>query len=168
MVYIVPWAPRGPDVAADEFVATPQADPGTLTAVRKRLERARLIGTALFVSTVRYRAISIDVTVTGDVRDPLALEASIRSALTSFIDPLEGGSNGSGWPFGEPPRVSAVMRQAEAAAGTGITVSNVSIALEGTAAEVCRDVVIGPNDLVWLHQMTLRLDSTVATSGGLR
>jgi hypothetical protein len=167
-VYIVPWAPRGPDIAADEFVPGPQADPGTLAAVQKRLQRARLIGTDLFVSSARYRPISVEVTVSGDVRDPVSLEATIREALTIFLDPLVGGGDGSGWPFGEPPRTSAVMRQAQTAAGVGITVSNVSIALEETPAAVCQDVVIGPNDLVWLQQMTLILDRTLTVSGGLR
>jgi hypothetical protein len=166
-VYVVPWAPRGPDISASEFIAKPQPDPGILAAVNKHLGRARLIGTALFLSAVRYRAISIEVTVSGDVRDPLALEAALRSALTSFLDPLEGG-DGGGWPFGEPPRASAILRVAETAAGPGVTIGNVSIALEGTPAAACQDVVIGPNDLVWLQQMTLRLDHTLTLTGGLR
>ena len=166
-VYIVPWAPRGPDILASEFIAKPRPDPGTLAAVKKHLGRARLIGTALFVSAVRYRAISIEVTVSGDVRDPLALEAGLRSALTSFLDPLKGG-DGSGWQFGESPRASAVLREAEVTAGPGVTVGGVSISLEGTPAAACQDVVIGPNDLVWLQQMTLRLDRTLTVTGGLR
>jgi hypothetical protein len=136
--------------------------------VQKRLQRARLIGTDLFVSSARYRAISVAVTVSGDVRDPVTLEANLREALTIFLDPLVGGGDGNGWPFGEPPRASAVMRQAQSTAGVGVTVSNVSIALEGTPAAVCQDVVIGPNDLVWLQQMTLILDRTLSVSGGLR
>jgi len=175
-VFVVPDAPRedlDASQADDAFVAAPVPDPGSLAAVRARLDRARLLGTELFVSGPRYRAVRLQVVLRGDSHDVEAVRAALRQRLQRFLDPLAGGDAGTGWPFGEPLRQAALLREAEAAAGKGLRAALVAIGLDGAApAETCAAVEIGAHDLPWLQDLTLVLQpdpaATAAQAGGLR
>ena len=86
--------------------------------------------------------------------------------MRRFLDPLTGGDQQDGWPFGAPVRPSALLRVAQQAAGHDGDVSRVAIALDaGTAWEDCRDVAIRPHELVTLAEPA---DVTVLFSPGSR
>lgn len=171
-VYIVPEVPRedlDPDLVEGAFVAAPLPDPGQLAEVSAELERARLIGTELFVSAPRYRAVRLSASLRGDVHDPAALQQSVFDRLQRFLDPLVGGDDRTGWPFGEPVRASVMLREVQAEVGPQARVTQVAIGLDGNEPdESCRAVAIGPNDLVWLQGLSLQLERSAAASGGLR
>lgn len=171
-VYIVPEVPRedlDPDLVEDAFVAAPLPDPGQLAAVQAELERARLIGTELFVTAPRYRAVLLSATLRGDVHDLAALQQGVFDRLQSFLDALVGGDDGTGWPFGEPVRASVMLREVQAVVGPQARVTQVAIGLDGNEPdESCRAVAIGPNDLVWLQGLSLQLERSAAPAGGLR
>ena len=167
-VFIVPWAPRSGE-PAEEFVPTPRADAGMLAAVRKRLGRARLLGTQVFVRPAIYRAVALHVDVAGERGDASGVQATLFAALRGFLDPLSGGDRnpGTGWEFGTPLRPSMLLRRAQQALGPGLTVTRVAISLEGAAAEDCGDVAPGANALPWLQALSVTL-TPAAVSGGLR
>jgi len=172
-VYVVPAVPRG-DADWDQpgFVPAPRPDPGLLSQVCAALGRARLLGEELFVREPRYRAAPLRVEVTGAPRDPAAVRAKVRRALRQYLDPLVGGDDATGWPFGAPLRPSALLRVAQQAAGHDGQVASVAIALDdGATWEDCRDVAIGPHDLVKLEpgDITVRFGpgSGTAAAGGL-
>jgi hypothetical protein len=171
-VYIVPDAPRedvDSDLVEDAFVAAPIPDPGVMAAVDARLQRARLVTTELFVSAPRYRSVKLRALLRGDVADPQALRSLVHERLCRFLDPLEGGDDGDGWPFGEPVRASVMLREVQAAVGKQLRVALVAIGLDGDEpAESCGALAIGPHDLVWLEELSLQLDRSVAAAGGLR
>ncbi len=171
-VYIVPDAPRedlDSDLVESAFVPAPMPDSGVMAAVDARLQRARLVTTELFVSAPRYRAVRLRAFLRGDVDDPSALRSTVRERLQRFLDPLEGGTDGDGWPFGEPVRASVMLREVQAAVGKQVRVAMVAIGLDGDEpAESCGAVAIGPHDLVWLEELSLQLDRSVAAAGGLR
>ncbi|MGT2476689.1 hypothetical protein [Paraburkholderia terrae] len=168
-VFIVPWAPRGDSVPSDDFVATPVADEGMLAAVRKRLDRARLLGTQVFVRTVAYRAVDLHADVSGASEDAAAVRARLFGDLRTFLDPLTGGDSdpAEGWEFGAPLRPSMLLRRAQLSLAPGLTVTRVAIALDGLAAEDCRDTSPGQHGLPWLRSLTVTL-SPAPFSGGLR
>ncbi|HMF57059.1 MAG TPA: hypothetical protein VK619_12015, partial [Pyrinomonadaceae bacterium] len=119
-VFVVPEAPREEIFETDAegaFVAAPVPDPGALAMARARFERARLVASELFVSAPRYRKVSLTVEVNADIADPLAMRQRINDRLKDFLDPLLGGDDGTGWPFGEPLRPSALLREAQQALG---------------------------------------------------
>jgi hypothetical protein len=149
-VYVVPAAPRGDaDWDQPDFVAAPQPDPGMLSQVNTTLANARLLGEELFVREPRYRTARLRVQVTGTPRDPAATRAKIQLALRQYLDPLTGGDDGTGWPFGAPLRPSALLRVAQQAIGHDGEVASVAVALDdATSWEDCRDTAIGPHDLV--------------------
>jgi len=95
-----------PSVADDQgrldFAAL-QPDPTTLSAIATYLESRRTIGARVVVEPPAYQG----VTVVAALRprpwaDPARLEADALGALYKLLNPLSGGPDGRGWPFGRP------------------------------------------------------------------
>jgi predicted phage baseplate assembly protein len=168
-VFVVPYAPRGEHVDADERVPAPLPDAGAVQAVRARLESARMVGTQVWVCPPRYRPVRLAVRILGDPVDPPTARARVAEALRRFLDPLEGGDDRDGWPFGDPLRPSVLMREASRADGDG-DVDSVSIGLDGAVpSESCQEVRIGPHDLPALIDVAVTFAPNVrARAQGLR
>ena len=90
-IVIIPYLPR----------SGPEPSPGLVRAVRRHLERRRMITTWLHVTGPTYVVVA--------VRARIAAEPGFRSsdivrrvedALSAYFDPLAGGAGGNGWPFG--------------------------------------------------------------------
>jgi hypothetical protein len=171
-VFIIPYAPRERAIdpkAESDYVIAPIPDPGAVRAVRARLEAARLVASEVFVLAPRYRSVSIVIDITAEPVDPLPLRQRITERLQDFLDPLIGGDQKDGWPFGEPVRPSVLLREAQQALGTSGEVVAVYIGIDDNPAdENCDDVKIGEHDLVTLEQVTVRLQQSASASGGLR
>ncbi|MER6917286.1 putative baseplate assembly protein [Streptomyces sp. NPDC000594] len=145
-VRIVPRVPRGGD-PADE-IAAPLPDPGALRAVADRLALTRLLTSEVFVRPPVYREVALRVDLAGAPADRARVAAVVAAALRRHLDPLTGGADGEGWPFGEPLRPSGLLRAAQRALGDLAEVAGVAIGLDGAAPdEDCRDVRIGPAEL---------------------
>jgi predicted phage baseplate assembly protein len=166
-VVIVPGVPRnrlggGPEVAA------PIPDPGALAAVRANLERARLVGTELFVDAPRYRQVRLAVTPGAAVADPVGLHRRLLEGLGRYLDPLTGGPDGDGWPFGEPLRPSELLGVAQELAGRAAVLDAVAVGIDGAApSEACLDVAIAAHELVVLRDLTLAAPPAGSGNGGL-
>jgi len=159
-LFVVPWAPRP---AAAEWrapvpglVRAPHPDRGALGAVRRRLEARRLVTSRVFVEPVRYRPVSLAVSIAAEAADPEALEELVAAALERYLDPLAGGDGGDGWPFGEPVRPSALMRRVEEVLGDDGDVERVAVGLDGEPPDAdCEDSEIEPHELVHLDRLTV-------------
>ena len=167
-VFIVPDAPR--DDKACAIVVAPQPDAGALAAVTARLDAARLLGTELYVRAPIYRDVAVAVDVEADTEASDAMRAEVAAWLGRFLDPLVGGDQQTGWPFGGPLTPSVLLRRAQDVIGDRGEVVCVSIRRLGTDAEDenCNDVDIGPNALPALRQVTTRVTASRATIGGLQ
>jgi hypothetical protein len=169
-VFVVPWAPRGEAIdVGEKREPAPLPDPGALTAVRAYLERARMVGTEVWVCPPRYRTVRLGVRVLGDPVDPESARVRVEEALRRFLDPLEGGDDRAGWPFGDPIRPSVLMRETVPAVEEG-EVESVAIGIDGAdPSEDCREVPIGLHDLPALADVTVRFEADRrGRSGGLR
>jgi hypothetical protein len=143
-------------------------DRGALEAIAARLEAARLLTTQVFVRVPRYRAVNVLVTAAGDPVDPAAMADVARRALALHLDAVAGGNEGNGWPFGHPLRPSELVRVVQDVLGGAAMVSSVAVALDGAvASESCRDVPIGPHDLVYLDSCRVTLQRNVSRAGVL-
>jgi len=71
------------------------------TAVQKYLDDYRLLTVRLDIREPGYLPIAVDLTVvpTPDA-DPQRVRADIERQLYKFLNPIVGGQEGSGWPFG--------------------------------------------------------------------
>jgi predicted phage baseplate assembly protein len=167
-VFVVPDAPRG-EPGDGAFVAAPMPDPGMLAAVAAQLEGARLLGSELFVEPPRYRHVQLLVTISTPAPDE-QLRTAIEADLREYLDPLVGGDSRDGWPFGEPLRPSALLRRAQAIAGTSAQIASVAVGLDGEPPDQrCEDVAIGAHDLVVADAVELRGEVPVVdVEGGLR
>jgi predicted phage baseplate assembly protein len=164
-VTIVPYADRDREPGA--WTAAPQPDAGAIETVRRRLERARLLGQEIFVLAPEYRAVSVDLSVSattraGDVRGRIVDE------LRRFLDPLVGGSEKRGWPFGGAVRPSALAGVVQRLLGSEATVTRVALALDDGPWTDCADAEIGERELVYLASANVRWVAALPAGGGLR
>src|SRR5215211_768655 len=100
-VVVVPRSAEGKPVPSE----------ATLRRVCRYLDERRLVTTGLVVSGAEYH--DLDVLVDARVRgsaDLRAVRDTIESMLWSFLNPLTGGEDGAGWPFGEDVAHSQLVR----------------------------------------------------------
>ncbi|MFD9702950.1 putative baseplate assembly protein [Lentzea sp. NPDC059081] len=97
-VLVVPSAPQvGGRIRFEELLP----HESSLTAIAARLDQVRLIGTTVLVEPPLYRG----VTVVARVQARRGVNAErvhdeATEALYAFFNPLTGGTEGKGWPFG--------------------------------------------------------------------
>jgi hypothetical protein len=96
------------------------------------------------------------------------LEDRVRDALVRHLDPLLGGADGEGWPFGGTVRPSALVGVVSDALGPEATVTDLTVALDGGTPSGCVDLAIGSPELVYLRSVDIRWVTTVPTGGGLQ
>jgi predicted phage baseplate assembly protein len=119
----------------------PQPTPGTLALVQRYLNRRRIIGTRVEVTAPRYLTVSIRTTVRAlPGTSPSLLIARVRAALDAFLDPLTGGPDGKGWPFGRNVYRSEIMQVIDGTSG----VDNVATLdlIPGDCEPVCGNVCV--------------------------
>jgi hypothetical protein len=92
----------------------------------------------------------------------------IVDALRRYLDPLAGGSERDGWPFGGPVRPSALAGVVQKTIGPEATVTRLSVALDDGPPSDCSDLAIGPRELVWLGEATITWVAALPAGGGLR
>jgi predicted phage baseplate assembly protein len=111
---VVPYVPA--DSAGrlpyDEL-ASPRAD--LLSALADHLDRRRLVGTRLLVAPPVYQGVTVVARVVASAADERTrgdVQAAAVRAVHRHLSPLDGGPDGTGWPFGRPVHdyeVSAVL-----------------------------------------------------------
>jgi predicted phage baseplate assembly protein len=89
----------------------------TLRRVTDYLDERRPVGVRLLVEPPFYQGVTVVARLTARPRRPIAVveEAALR-ALQAYFDPLTGGPDGTGWPFGRPVQAGeayAVLQQVE-------------------------------------------------------
>jgi predicted phage baseplate assembly protein len=135
-VVVVPFLPVG----------RPMPSRGLLRAVAVHLCPRRIVGTRVEVSGPTYT----DVSVRARVRiDRLArrgdLQTRVTAALDAFFDPLTGGPDRAGWPFGRDVHRLEVMQVIDEVPG----VDHVEeLELLTASCPQCGNVCLGPIGLV--------------------
>jgi hypothetical protein len=167
-VFVVPAAPRDDGCG---IVPAPVPDAGALAAVAAALDAARLLGTELVVRPPIYRKVRLGVAVRSNSAAPDRLRQAVTARLARFLDPLTGGDDGTGWPFGEKLRPSVLLRQAQDAIGAGGEAAGVAITLPDATppvqAESCADVEIGARALPALEHVAVSIAPPPRAAGGL-
>lgn len=136
-VIVLPGLPEG----------RPQPSAGLLGAVRAYLAPRRVLGTRLIVTGPRYAEVSVRAQVQAGVGVSLtAVRDRIVAALDRFFDPLIGGPNGEGWPFGRDIYRTEVLQVIDETPGVDHILS---LDLIGDCGEPgCGNLCIGPLSLV--------------------
>jgi predicted phage baseplate assembly protein len=95
-----------------------QPSPALLKQVSGYLDERRLLTTFLAIGPPDYTTASVVARLRREgSADAVALEAEIRRRLYRFINPLVGGPDGKGWPFGRSLNLAAVFALLQATPG---------------------------------------------------
>jgi hypothetical protein len=145
-VIVLPYLPQG----------SPMPTPGLLAAVSAYLRPRRVIGTRVEVVAPTYLEVAVQATVqsmTGTNRTNL--QQAIVTALNNFLDPLAGGPDGTGWPFGRDVYRSEIMKVIDAVAGVDYITLLALLADSGQPQ--CGNVCLGATWLVQAgtHKITV-------------
>jgi predicted phage baseplate assembly protein len=94
-----------PNVAGDEVGRLRREelipDEGTLQRIVDALEARRLVGTRVLVAPPQYAGLTVVADVHARERfDADEVHDAVLRALYGLLDPLTGGPDGTGWPFG--------------------------------------------------------------------
>jgi hypothetical protein len=136
-VIILPYLPVG----------RPTPNPGLKNAVAKYLRRRRVIGTRVEVAGPTYIEVGVTATVQAAPKvSKSALRQRIVDALNQFLDPIAGGPDGTGWPFGRDVYRAEIMQVIDRVAGVDHIVSIELLA--GSCEPQCGNVCLGPTWLV--------------------
>jgi len=128
-------------------VAEPMPSAGLLAAVKRYLNRRRVLCTRLEVVAPTYVVITVTATVqllTG--ASAAGTASSIQTALAGFLNPLTGGPAGLGWPFGRSVFQAEILRIIADVPGVDYVTSLELTADSGTPQ--CGDIAICPDVLV--------------------
>ena len=143
---VVPELPRG----------NPQPSPGLLNIVRCYLERHRVIGTRLLVVGPEYLVVTVRATIRSKAgADPERVHAQILLELDAFMDPLTGGPNGRGWPFGRDVYRSEVLQVIDNVTGVDHVLSLELI--PGAGESQCGNLCVCPNWLLTPGQHDIKV-----------
>jgi predicted phage baseplate assembly protein len=95
--------PQLPEEEAVRYIPLPRLalPPALDSRITAFLNERRLLTTQLDVRAAGYKRIRVDAQVVARPEvDERRLQADIRAALDRFVNPLRGGPEGTGWPFG--------------------------------------------------------------------
>jgi predicted phage baseplate assembly protein len=115
-VLVVPTA-----AARDGWLRFDQLVPSeeTLQTITDRLEECRVIGTRAIVEPPVYRGVTVVAKLKARSRqNPTRLQEAALQALYAYFDPISGGPQGTGWPFGRPVNVGEVYSVLQGLRGT--------------------------------------------------
>lgn len=120
-VLVVPYVSRtGGRISFEDLIPTDD----TLERVSVRLEQARVIGARVVVEPPLYRGITVVAELKAAVNaDRTELQAAAEAALYDYFDPLLGGPDGSGWPFGRLLHVGEIYSVLQPLAGMALVLN---------------------------------------------
>jgi predicted phage baseplate assembly protein len=91
----------------------------TVEKIAARLDECRPIGTRLLVEPPRYRWLTVTARLRARPRvDHQQLEAAVLEALYSYYNPVSGGPDRDGWPFGRTVIPGEAFALLQSLAGT--------------------------------------------------
>jgi predicted phage baseplate assembly protein len=118
-----------------ETDSMPLPGQGFLDTVSRHLDKHHLVTTGVSVVGPKYVRISVGCTVKIRKRSsPSAVAAMVEEALVQFLDPLHGGPDRKGWPFGRSVFPSEIYQVVDAVEGVDYA-TDVSIIAEGEYQE---------------------------------
>ncbi|MBW5254062.1 putative baseplate assembly protein [Streptomyces poriferorum] len=138
-----------------------------LAAVSGRLDERRLVGTRLIVEPPAYVGVTVVAELVADAVDADRVRAEALDALFRHIDPLRGGTDGTGWPFGRPVQYGEIFAVLQAVPGVRL-VDEVRLfpadPLTGRRGGAADRIDVAANALVFSHQHQVVV--TAAGPGG--
>jgi predicted phage baseplate assembly protein len=135
---------------------------GTLERIADRLDDVRLVGTRVLVEPPRYRGVTVVARLVARTRlDPEEIRTRALGALYTYLNPLTGGEDGTGWTFGRRVSHGEVFALLQSVRGVDVVEdarlygANPVTGERGT--EVTR-LPVGPGGLVFSYDHQVRVE----------
>lgn len=137
----------------------PQAD--TLQAIAEHLDERRPVGVRVLVEPPFYQGVTVVARLSPRPRADVAqLATDAERALHRYFEPLQGGPDGDGWPFGRPVQAGEVYAVLQQLAGTEI-VEDVKLfaadPITGRRGEAVQRIDIDKHALVFSFRHQVRV-----------
>jgi len=135
----------------------------TLRAIASRLEESRLVGTRVLVEPPLYQGVTIVARLRSRPRASVArVEAAALDALFHHLNPINGGPDGHGWPFGRPVQAGEIFSILQAVPDVEL-VQDVRIfgadPTTGERGQATQRLDVAPNSLVFSYEHQVRVES---------
>ncbi|MGC0314223.1 putative baseplate assembly protein [Kitasatospora acidiphila] len=157
-----------PDAVADEgdrlrFEQLIPSEP-MLAAIAQALDERRLIGTRLVVQPPNYQGVTVVARLTTRSPDAERVREAALEALFRYLNPLRGGADGTGWPFGRAVQYGEMFGVLQRVPGVAV-VEELRLfpadPITGRRGAPAERVDVEPDALVFSHQ-----HQVVVTEGG--
>ncbi len=159
-VLIVPAVP-----ATDGRIRFEQLVPGeeTLQRITERLDESRVIGTRIIIEPPVYRGVTVVARLKPRPRaNPTRLRDAAIAALYRYLDPIVGGPDGTGWPFGRPVSVGEIYATLQGLRETEL-VEDVRLfgadPLTGERGAATQRLELDPNALVFSYEHQIMVEA---------
>jgi predicted phage baseplate assembly protein len=135
----------------------------TLQRIRDRLDESRVIGTRILVEPPVYRGVTVVARLKARPRaNPTRLRDTAVLALYRYLDPITGGPDGAGWPFGRPVTVGEIYATLQGLRETEL-VEDVRLfgadPLTGERGAATQRLELDPNALVFSYEHQVMVDA---------
>jgi predicted phage baseplate assembly protein len=117
-VLIVPAAPvvRG-TIQFEDLVPTLE----TMEKIKERLEDARLIGTRVLIEPPLYQGVTVVARIQPRARaSATRIREEAMERLNGYLNPLTGGPDGGGWPWGRPVQAGEIFSVLQSVRGVDL------------------------------------------------
>ncbi|MER6069606.1 putative baseplate assembly protein [Streptomyces sp. NPDC001817] len=91
-----------------------------LAAITESLDERRLIGTRLVVEPPVYQGVTVVARLATAPEDTDRVRDAALAALFRYLNPLHGGPDGTGWPFGRPVQYGEIFGLLQRATGNAL------------------------------------------------
>lgn len=134
----------------------------TLEAIVRYLDERRVIGARVLVEPPTYQGITVVARIRARARYTVrSVEHDAITALYQYFNPLTGGPEGGGWPFGRPLHAGEVYSVLQAVRGVEF-VEDVRLfgadPITGQRGDAVSRLEIGPHSLVFSYEHLVRVD----------
>ncbi|WP_341890347.1 putative baseplate assembly protein [Variovorax sp. YR752] len=144
--------------------AAPRPSQAMLDAVARYLEPRRLVTGEIRLAAARYRKVGVQARlslVCG--ADAAQVGQRARARLDAYFDPLSGGTDGLGWPFGGAVYRSEVLALLAGTKGVDrVTELGFVVGPAAGQASICDNVLLCANELVRPGRHRLTISSDIA------
>ncbi|MEF3119761.1 putative baseplate assembly protein [Kocuria flava] len=128
-------------------------DEATLSVVADHLDERRPVGARVVVEPPRYRGVTVVARLSARRRTATeSLKREALRALYGYFDPVRGGPDGDGWPFGRPVQAGEVHAVLQRLPGTDLVDDVLLFAADprtGERGDPVQRVALGRHDLVF-------------------
>ncbi|HEX4214932.1 MAG TPA: putative baseplate assembly protein [Candidatus Dormibacteraeota bacterium] len=153
-VLVVPAARSSDSELTPDQLVPPQE---TVEKIARRLDECRLIGTRLLIEPPRYRWLTVTARLRGRPRvDRQHLESVVLEALYRHYNPVTGGPDRGGWPFGRPVIPGEVFGLLQALPGVDLVEEIELYEADPRTGQRSQDAIpalaLEPNELVFSYR----------------